>query len=70
MTAAQKIGRNIALARRHAGWSQAELAERVPTRKQEISRLERGLNLPRLTTLLQVAGAIGVPLTDLLEGIE
>jgi transcriptional regulator with XRE-family HTH domain len=71
MTVAQKVGRNIALARKHAGLSQAQLAERLPTMAaQEVSRLERGCNCPRLTTLLPVASAIGVPLTDLLDGIE
>lgn len=71
MTLAQKVGRNIALARKHAGLSQANLAERLPSMaSQEISRMERGRNCPRLTTLLRVARALEVPLTDLVEGIE
>lgn len=71
MEVAKQIGLNIALARKHSGLSQAKLAERLPTKaSQDISRMERGVNLPRLTTLLEVARALGVPVAYLLDGIE
>jgi transcriptional regulator with XRE-family HTH domain len=66
----EQIGRNIAEARRRAGLSQAELGFELHSASQEISRLEAGRTCPRLTTLLRVARAIGVPLADLLQGIE
>jgi transcriptional regulator with XRE-family HTH domain len=70
MAIKDQIGLNIAEARRGAGLSQAELGFRLHSASQEISRLESGRACPRLTTLLRVARAIGVPLTDLLDGIE
>jgi transcriptional regulator with XRE-family HTH domain len=68
---AEQVGRNIAEARRSAGLSQRELAERIAAATQEVSALECGRRgCPGLPRLLRVAHAIGVPLTDLLEGIE
>jgi transcriptional regulator with XRE-family HTH domain len=70
MTIAKQIGRNIAERRRAAGLSQTELAVRLATASQEVSRLECGhRGCPRLTTLLRVARALEVPLTALLEGV-
>lgn len=70
MTIAKQVGRNIANARRSAGLSQRELAERLAAASQEVSRLECGYRgCPRLTTLLRVARVLEIPLTDLLEGV-
>lgn len=67
----KRVGRNIAKARRGAGLSQRQLAARLEIASQEVSRLECGRrSCPELKTLLRVARAIRVPLTDLLEGIE
>jgi transcriptional regulator with XRE-family HTH domain len=67
----KQIGRNIAEVRRDAGLSQAKLGLRLELASQEISRLECGRrSVPSLTTLLPVAQALEVPLTDLLRGIE
>lgn len=70
MNVAKQVGSNCAEARQRAGLTQAELGFRLLTASQEISRLENGRGCPRLTTLLQVARALEVPLGDLLEGIE
>ena len=70
MTLAKQVSHNIAEARRSAGLSQTELALRLRTASQEISRLESGRVCPRLTTLQRVARALEVPLMDLLDGIE
>jgi len=70
MALAERISSNIAEARRAAGLSQADLGFRLNTASQEISRLESGRVVPRLTTLQRVARAIEVPLMDLLDGIE
>ena len=67
----EQVGCNIAEARRRAGLSQTQLAVRLATASQEISRIECGRrSVPGLTTLLRVAHALEVPLTDLLQGIE
>lgn len=70
MNVAEQVSRNIVKARRSAGLSQTHLAHRLRTASQEISRLESGRVCPRLTTLLRVARALDVPLTDLVQGIE
>jgi len=36
----------------------------------DISRVERGLHCPRLTTLVRLAQVLEIPLVDLLQGIE
>lgn len=71
MAVKEQVGRNIAEARRSAGLSQRQLAARLETASQEVSRLECGYrSCPRLTTLLRVARALEIPLTDLVDGIE
>jgi transcriptional regulator with XRE-family HTH domain len=67
---AKQIGRNIAEARKQAGLSQYGLGLRLFMHPNEISRLERGVGCPRLTTLMPIARGLKVPLTDLLRGIE
>lgn len=47
-------------ARKHAGFTQAELAERIGTTQSVISRWERGHEEPRLTSLAVVLGACGL----------
>jgi transcriptional regulator with XRE-family HTH domain len=67
----KQVGRNIADARRRARLSQTQLAMRMATASQEVSRLGCGRrSCPGLPTLLRVARALEVPLTDLLQGIE
>ncbi|HEU5253494.1 MAG TPA: helix-turn-helix transcriptional regulator [Solirubrobacterales bacterium] len=71
MTVAKRVGRNIAEARRDAGLSQTQLAVRMEAASQEISRLECGRrSIPNLETLLRVARALEIPVTDLLRGVE
>jgi len=67
----REVGLNIAEARRSAGLTQAQLAVRLATASQEVSRLECGRrNCPSLTTLIRVARALEIPLIDLLDGVE
>jgi transcriptional regulator with XRE-family HTH domain len=67
---AKQVSHNITEARRAAGLSQTELGFRLRVASQEISRFESGRVCPRLTTLLRVARALEVPLTDLIQGVE
>ena len=46
-------------ARRQAGLTQHQLAERIGTDKGYISRLERGLIIPTVSTLYRIASAMG-----------
>ena len=49
--------------RRHAGLTQARLAEAIGTTQSVISRWERGHEEPRLTSLAAVLGACGLRLS-------
>ena len=56
---AEHIAEQIARARRSAKLTQRELAERAGVTQAMVSRLEGGARLPRLETLLAIAGACG-----------
>lgn len=55
--------------RKEQGWSQEELAERLGTSKQVISRYENGLRSPKITTIAQYADKLDVSMEYLL-GVE
>ncbi len=46
-------------ARKKAGLTQQQLAERIGANKGYISRLERGLSIPTVSTLYRIAAAMG-----------
>jgi transcriptional regulator with XRE-family HTH domain len=69
MDIASKFGENLARCRKRADLSQEELGVRASLHRTEISLLERGARLPRIDTAIKVAGALGVPLDELIEGI-
>ena len=53
------IGNAIAAARRAAGLTQQELAERAGTSQSAVARLERGRSSPTLATVERLAAAAG-----------
>ncbi len=67
---AKRIGHNVFLARRRAGYSQEELGGRCSLHRTEIGMIENGERLPRSDTLLKLAGALELPPEALLRGIE
>jgi XRE family transcriptional regulator, regulator of sulfur utilization len=67
---ADRFGENLARCRRRADLSQEELGVRASLHRTEISLLERGTRLPRIDTAIKLAGALGVPLSELIEGID
>jgi transcriptional regulator with XRE-family HTH domain len=66
---AERFGANLARCRRAADLSQDDLGFRASLHRTEISKLERGLRLPRIDTLLKLAGALRIEAGDLLDGI-
>jgi transcriptional regulator with XRE-family HTH domain len=56
-----RLGRNVFMARRRAGFSQEKLAARAGLHRTEISMLENGERMPRVDTLMKLAGALEVP---------
>jgi transcriptional regulator with XRE-family HTH domain len=67
---AARFGQNLARSRKRADLSQEELSVRASLHRTEISQLERGLRLARVDTLVKLAGALDVPVTELLDGID
>ncbi|HSS42716.1 MAG TPA: helix-turn-helix transcriptional regulator [Solirubrobacterales bacterium] len=67
---ARRIGHNVLLARRRAGYSQEGLAKRCSLHRTEIGLIESGGRLPRADTLMKLAGGLEVGAELLLRGIE
>ena len=57
---ARRIGHNVFLARRRAGYSQEELGKRCSLHRTEIGMIESGDRLPRSDTLMKLAGGLEV----------
>jgi transcriptional regulator with XRE-family HTH domain len=70
MEIAERVGENLAHARRRADLSQEELAVLASLHRTEISLLERGGRMPRIDTVIKLAKALDIPLEELIEGIE
>lgn len=60
---------NVRRLRARADISQEELAFRADIHRTQVSLIESGERLPRLETLVKLAGALGVTTNDLVEGI-
>jgi ribosome-binding protein aMBF1 (putative translation factor) len=66
---ALQFGENLRRARRRRGLSQEELAVRASLHRTEIGMLENGLRVARITTLIQLAGALKIEPSELIAGI-
>lgn len=64
------LGKNLVKARRRAGLSQEKLATRCLLHRTEIGYIENGRRIPRVDTMLRIAGALEVKTDVLLAGIE
>ncbi len=69
MDVAAQIGENLARARKRAGLSQEKLGVMASLHRTEVSMLERGQRLPRIDTIIKLAGALEIPIEALIEGI-
>jgi len=67
---AERIGHNVFLARRRAGYSQEELGALCSLHRTEIGMIENGDRSPRSDTLMKLAGGLEVGAEVLLRGIE
>lgn len=61
------VGQRIVSLREKKGWSQSDLARACGKDRQAIEKLENGKVNPTLYSLLEVADALNVPLTALVE---
>jgi transcriptional regulator with XRE-family HTH domain len=67
---AARFGQNLVRCRRRADLSQEELGARASLHRTEIGMLEHGMRVARIDTLVQLAGAMAIPPSDLIEGIH
>ena len=70
MTVADRFGANLLSARRKARQSQQVLADRATLHRTEIGLLENGKRMPRVDTVMKLAGALEADPRDLLRGID
>lgn len=66
---AARFAENLVRCRKRADLSQEGLGIRASLHRTEISLLERGTRIPRIDTLVKLAGALSVSPDVLLEGI-
>jgi transcriptional regulator with XRE-family HTH domain len=66
--AAKDIADRISRLRRARGWKQKELAAKIDSSLFQISKMERGLYVPRASMLLRLADALSVTVDFLLTG--
>ena len=69
MTVAEGFAANAKRLRRQAGLSQEELSFRAGIHRTQVSLMEGAERLPRLETLVRLAGGLGISANDLLDGI-
>lgn len=61
---------NLAALRRRSGLTQEESADRAGIHRTEVSLLERGLRVPGLDTIVQVAAGVQAEPCELLAGMD
>jgi transcriptional regulator with XRE-family HTH domain len=63
------VGPRIRQTRRRLDMSQEALADNAGIHRTQMTAFEWGERLPRLDTLIKLAGGLGVPPSELLDGI-
>ena len=67
---ADSLSNTLREARIAAGWTQAELAERVGVSRKTINTVENGVFVPSTVLALKLARALGKPVEGLFTLIE
>lgn len=63
----KELGKRIVELRERKGWSQSDLARACSKDRQSIEKLENGKVNPTLYTLLEVANALGISVSKLVD---
>lgn len=66
----QTIGSQITQRRNHLGWSQDELSDSSGVAKITISKMERGLTIPKADTLFKLARAMNTDINYFFDGLS
>lgn len=69
MKVADQFDRNLSYCRRRAKFSQEELAVRASLHRTAVGQLERGERVARVDTVIKLAGSLGIPPEELLDGM-
>lgn len=64
----KQLGQKVKKYREQKGWSQEDMAEASGLHRTYISGIERGVRNPTITIVGQLAKALNVRLSDLLNG--
>jgi transcriptional regulator with XRE-family HTH domain len=64
------LGTNVLRARKALRLTQEDVSGRSGVHVTEVSRIERGLRDPRVTTVLRLADALNVSPATLLDGVQ
>ena len=70
MNLKKHIGLKVKRFRRHQGWTQEQLAEKVSKAVETISNVERGHAYTGLKTLEGISQALSVPMREFFEEVE
>lgn len=65
-----KIGEQIAIARKKAGLTQTDVAERLNLSVSMISAWESGIRIPKLNTIIRICNAIGCDTSEILNTVD
>lgn len=69
MDVAGRFAKNLVRCRKRAGLSQEALAAQAAVHRTDVGEYEGGRRLPRIDTLVKLAGALSASPNDLLDGI-
>jgi len=64
---AQRVGKAIAKQRLAVGLTQEEVAESLGIGNEAVSRMERGINIPTITRLIEIAEMLNCEVADLIQ---
>jgi len=67
---ARALGETIKTLRKQRGMTQEQLAERAELHPTYIAKLESGERFPSLETLIELAGALDIPLSSIVKSLE
>jgi transcriptional regulator with XRE-family HTH domain len=70
MQAQERFARNLRNRRLEIGLSQEDVAHESGLHATEVSRLERAVREPRLSTMVRLAKALETTVADLVSGVE
>jgi transcriptional regulator with XRE-family HTH domain len=69
LTVRKRIGERIRLLRKERGWSQFQLSQKSGLGRVYTGSLERGKSAIGIDSMCKITAALGITLSELLEGI-